>query len=162
MGVALVCVMGILVGVWYLNLEDAENGELEFTISMDGQTFDEGDELNLTFQLTNSEDENVTVTQFWPGASLDIRLVNSSGERLHMRQVLGMIDLSPGYGILPGQTYAHVLDLTENFDLLAPDNYSINVTYINYHSEQGVLIHLTRPGTTPITSPSQLSRPLCL
>ncbi|KYK30585.1 MAG: hypothetical protein AYK23_00920 [Candidatus Proteinoplasmatales archaeon SG8-5] len=153
MGVALVCVMGILVGVWYIGLDDADDDGLDFTISMEGTSFNEGNALNLTFHLTHDGDSNITVTRFWPGASLMINLVNSSGVKFDMRMVLGMIDLTAGYEVLPGQTYSHVMDLAEVLDPLAPDQYAINVTYRNYHTSEGSY----RPGNCTMYHSNVLS-----
>jgi uncharacterized membrane protein (UPF0127 family) len=69
---------------------------------------------------------------------LDINLVNSTDGRIDLRTILGMIDLTGGYNLIPGQPYSQTMDISTAVDLLPPDEYRINVTYTNFHDGEGV------------------------
>lgn len=136
-GIALVCVVFILVGIWYVGLEEPTETELTLTISMEKQTFMEGDSINISFQIVHNQESAVNVTQFWPGITINVNLFNSSGGQLSMRQTLNAIDLTEGVPVNPGVPYAQTMNIASYFDPLAPDQYTVNVTYINFHTDNG-------------------------
>jgi uncharacterized membrane protein (UPF0127 family) len=136
-GVALVCVMGLLVGVWYVGLEGQSECELTLTISMEKQTFAEGEPVNVSYELAHNQDHTINVTTFWPPYNVLIELFNSSGHQLGMIIPLYAPDLSEPMQIGAGQLINGTYDITMNFQPLAPDQYSVRLNYSNQHAPGG-------------------------
>ncbi len=135
--IALVCVIFLLVAVWYFIPDEGTDEELEFLISMEKTTYNVVDPLNITLKVMNNQNETVEVCEYWPGGTLFIKLYNSSGEEL----LRAMMDYSvpmyavQGVELQPGEVYEEVFDITLYYHgTLWPDTYTINATYVNYHS----------------------------
>jgi uncharacterized membrane protein (UPF0127 family) len=136
-GIALVCVVIILVGIWYVTLEEKPDKEISLTISMTRQNHIEGDPINLTYQLYHNHDQIINVTTFWFPYTVSIDLFNTSGDQLLYIIPSYLPDISEPLLMDPGTPETGTLDLFYTFNSLVPDRYTVRLNYSNYHSIEG-------------------------
>ncbi len=144
--VTIISVILIMAGLWFLFIKENElddEGDIEFTISMDKYVFDENESLSVTFGIHNNKTDEVIISEMQLDETLFLYLSDSEGEILMAKSPTFPYDnitIEPGLGYfmvtnINNCFHRHKDDWDYPFEF-TPDTYNLYATYKNLNDDE--------------------------